>query len=102
MPANGAGWAFDNAMCSVCVIYRLQIPATRIPLQSPATRIPNKHKHKLVGRMLPWGLFGLTAVQYSLSYSDYRLQIGPTKGGPGRSHLGSMGRKTSTILSRSK
>jgi hypothetical protein len=32
----------------------------------------------------------------------YRLQIGPTKGAPGRSHLGSMGRKTSTILSRSK
>jgi hypothetical protein len=26
------------------------------------------HKHKLVGRMLPWGLSGLTAVQYSLSY----------------------------------
>jgi hypothetical protein len=34
--------------------------------------------------------------------TDYRLQIGPTKGAPGRSHLGSMGRKTSTILSRSK
>jgi hypothetical protein len=30
---------------------------------------PPKHKHKLVGRMLPWGLLGLTAVQYSLSYT---------------------------------
>jgi hypothetical protein len=35
-------------------------------------------------------------------FYDYRLQIGPTKGAPGRSHLGSMGRKTSTELRRSK
>jgi hypothetical protein len=26
----------------------------------------------MVGRMLPWGLFGLTAVQYSLSYNHTR------------------------------
>jgi hypothetical protein len=26
-----------------------------------------KHKHKVVGRVLLWGLLGLTAVQYSLS-----------------------------------
>jgi hypothetical protein len=40
--------------------------------------IPNKHKHKLVGRMLPWGLFGLTAVQYSLSYILSPIYLGIT------------------------
>jgi hypothetical protein len=41
------------------------------------------HKHTLVGRMLPWGLLGLTAVQYSLSYmlscagAGNRQQCGP-------------------------
>jgi hypothetical protein len=37
-----------------------------------------------------------------LDHTDYRLKIGPTKGAPGRSHLGSVGRKTGTIFSRSK
>jgi hypothetical protein len=56
----------------------------------------------------PWGGRGGNAGQgwallvYLPQTIDYILQIGPTKGAPGWSHLGSLGRKTSTIYNRKR